>query len=110
MKRDSLLTVQIVTAGNELSGEPAETWTTEAVIWCSVKPLSGREYVAARQLESSVTHTITSEYIDGANPAMRLVQLSTDGMDTVLRQFHIDSVINVDEGNRELLWRAIEVV
>lgn len=49
------------------------TWVEVATVWMAVEPLSGREYIAARQAQSEVTTRFRCRYRADVTSAMRLV-------------------------------------
>lgn len=109
MKRNTLLWLEDMTAGNQFENEPAETWTRRNnPAWFSIETLSGTEYMQAQQMQSSVTHKLRCEYLANCNPRMRLT--AGADADSPTRTFHVQSVVNVNEQNRELLWMVTEVV
>jgi SPP1 family predicted phage head-tail adaptor len=87
------------TPGNDLDGIPS-TWGKVDTQWGEIRPLSGREYEAAQQMQSSVTHRIQTHLVATANSAMRLVAGD--------RVFEVESVINEGERNRFHVWRCTE--
>jgi len=48
---------QAVEASNGF-GDVIRTWSTVATVWASINPLSGREYLAARQAQAETTTRI----------------------------------------------------
>ena len=59
-------------------GQAIETWSDAFSCWADVDPLSGRELIAAQQVQSTVTHTVGVRYRkELANPTqvanMRIV-------------------------------------
>ena len=72
-------------------GQELEEWQDVATVWASVEPLSGKEYSNAKQTNSEVSTKITTRYLDGITPFMRvLFQKHT---------YNILSVINFEERN-----------
>lgn len=48
-------------------------WTCILTVWAKIKPLSGREFYASKQVDSDVTHEITTRYnSSGLNSSYRL--------------------------------------
>lgn len=87
------------------TGAITETWADDFTCWADVSPLRGRELLAAAQMQSSVTHTITVRYrSELANPntvaAMRIL-FGT-------RVFNIHASMNQDEHNRAVTLMAEE--
>lgn len=54
-------------------GERERYWATFANVWAAIEPLSAKEFVAAQQMQSSVTARITIRYRPGIKPAMRIL-------------------------------------
>lgn len=75
-------------------GQRVQSWVTTTYVWCAIEPLSGREGMAAQEVQATVTHLIRTHYQSGITSKMRL-KLGD-------RVFSIAAVINVDERNREL--------
>ena len=79
-----------------------QTWNLFCYAWASIEPLSGREYFAAAQTQSEVSHKITMRYKAGIKTYFRVTWND--------RIFNILSVINTREENRELILYCSEVV
>lgn len=75
-------------------------WTTYREVWAEVRPMSGREYFASQQAQSDVSHEITTRYLAGVTPRMR-VRFGS-------RIFDIRAVMNVEERNIQLRILAVE--
>lgn len=54
-------------------GAVVTKWRNIATVWAEVKPLSGREYFSAQQVQSEVTTQIWIRYQKGIEPTMRVV-------------------------------------
>jgi SPP1 family predicted phage head-tail adaptor len=103
--RKFILTVEQDTVGNELAGEPSEAETVCSV-WGNIHPLTGREYQQAQQMQSNVSHKITTELLpQNLGPATSRMRLKHG-----TRTFEVQSVVNVEERNRELEWMCTELV
>lgn len=102
-----LLTIQTPVAGDEIDGIPGG-WADVALRWCDIKPLTGREYTQAQQVQSTVTHRIRTQYVPDAKSSMRLAKLSGETGEPT-RLFNVESVVNVDERNRWSEWMCEEV-
>ena len=99
------IVVQAANSTGDGMGGEISTWdtpTTVATLRASVEPLRGSERFRAQQLESPVTHKITTRYKAGIKPEHRI---SFKG-----RIFNIRTVINVDEESRFLEIMAEEGV
>lgn len=76
-------------------------WQTMATVWAAVDPVSGREYYAAEQAQSEVTHKVRLRYRAGVTPGMRVLLGQ--------RRLYIRSVIDWGERHESLLLMAQEV-
>ena len=83
-------------------GASTQTWRTVATVWAEVRPLSGREYFSAQQVQSEVTTQIWLRYIDGIKPSMK-VKFGN-------REFEILSVLNTQERDVSLQLMCKETV
>ena len=95
----------LIESPNETRGANGEvlssTWATFATVKAEVIPMQGREsYLANQPLAENVVQ-IRTRYISGITPKMRV---SYDS-----RYFDIESVINVEEKNREIKLLTREV-
>lgn len=94
--------LQTKVASRGTFGEETITWRTEATVWGSIEPISGREYFLAYQVQSEVTHRIRLRYYKGVRPDWRIKFGS--------RVFDILSVINPEEKNSEMNLMCREFV
>lgn len=99
--RKHRLTIESLDPGSELEGRP-EAWSEFAKAFGEITPLTGTEYQLAQQMQSSVTHRIRTEFVQSVTPRMRLKYGE--------RCFNVQSVVNVEERNRELEWMCTEAV
>ncbi|SEQ76221.1 phage head closure protein [Basfia succiniciproducens] len=53
-------------------GAFVSTWQDVATVWAEVKPISGREYFSAQQVQSEVSTQIWIRYLEGIEPTMRV--------------------------------------
>ena len=83
-------------------GASVQTWRTVATVWAEVRPLSGREYFSAQQVQSEVTTQIWLRYIDGIKPSMKVKFAN--------REFEILSVLNIQERDVSLQLMCKETV
>lgn len=107
MKPNTLLAIQTHTSGDVIDDIP-DKWETVCLRWCDIKPLTGREYTQAQQVQSTVTHRIRTQYVPDAKSSMRLAKLSGETGEPT-RLFNVESVVNVDERNRWSEWMCEEV-
>jgi SPP1 family predicted phage head-tail adaptor len=76
-------------------GEITRTWVTVTTVWASVAPTGGKEYVSEDMLKAAASHLITTRYRPGLDTSMRVL-FGT-------RVFNIESIVNKDERDRELV-------
>lgn len=69
----------------------------------SVQPVNGREYFSGREMQNPVTHRVRMRFQSGVIPKMRVLVGGS-------RILQIESVINVDERDRELVLMCKELV
>jgi len=94
------VTIQRAALAQDSSGSTAETWSTLATVYAAIKPLKGREYFAAQQVQAETTHEITIRYRADVTALTRVVFGN--------RTFEIQSVINSMEANRWLILMCAE--
>jgi SPP1 family predicted phage head-tail adaptor len=99
---NTLFVIEVCHRGDELAGEPIETWTELRKAWGSVENASGSEFPSGGGIKSKVPATVTTHYFPGATSQMRL-RLGQ-------RIFNVESVVNQNELNRYLVWRVTETV
>lgn len=89
---------------NEINdyGATITKWKSVATVWAEVKPLSGREYFSAQQVQSEITTQIWLRHLDGIEPSMR-VKFGK-------RFLEIVSVLNTQERNVSLQLMCKEAV
>lgn len=99
------LTLQQRSTTQDASGGQSTTWSDVATVWAFVRPLSGREIIAAQAVNSELTHQITIRWQAAyASPkAMAAMRLVAGG-----RIFNIQSAANEREENRYLVMMATE--
>lgn len=83
-------------------GASTQTWKRVATVWANVRPLSGREYFSAQQVQSEVTTQIWLRHIEGIKPTMK-VKFGK-------REFEILSVLNIQERDVSLQLMCKESV
>jgi SPP1 family predicted phage head-tail adaptor len=76
-------------------GAPEVAWANVATgVWVGIEPLRGREFFAAKQVNSEIEARVVMRYRSDVKAKYRILH----GAD----EYYIDSVINIDERNREL--------
>jgi SPP1 family predicted phage head-tail adaptor len=73
-----------------------------AVVWADLSPITGKEYLGFKQINSETTTKITTRYLAGVTTEMRVVFGD--------RTYEIDSIINPEEKNISLILMCREVV
>lgn len=91
--RDRVTIQNFIRTPDEYGGY-TETWQDIATVWANIKPLRGREFFQAQQIQSEVTHKITIRYTDIVKPTSRIKYNN--------RIFEIKSIIDVDNRHRFL--------
>lgn len=54
-------------------GEVVKSWYNIAEVWAAIEPLSGREYLEAKQLDAALTSRIRIRHLPGVKPGMRVM-------------------------------------
>ena len=67
-----------------------ENWEDFCTVWAAIDPISGREFYAAEQSQTEVTHKIRCRYFPGLKAEQRIRH--QDG--GITRTFHIVSIID----------------
>ena len=96
------VTLQRATAARDGHGQPIETWSNAAVVWAAIEPIRGREYFAAQQFATEVTHRLRIRYRSDVRATWR-VRYGT-------RTFRIESVIDPLERHETLELMCVEVL
>lgn len=97
-KLNKQISIQSATFGRDALGGPSVTYTSTVLnTWARVQPLIGREYFASKQLQAVVDTKFTIRYPGTVTvaPTMQLTYNSN--------KYNIESVINVNEANQELV-------
>jgi SPP1 family predicted phage head-tail adaptor len=101
-KLNHRIELQSKVATRDSYGSETIVWKKESIVWGSVEPISGREYFLAKQVQAETTHRIRIRYYAGLRPDWRIL-FGT-------RIFEIDSVINIEEKNREMVLMCHEQI
>jgi SPP1 family predicted phage head-tail adaptor len=89
------VTIQRQVETQNAYGEPEVAWANVAQkIRCQIQPLKGREYFAAKQINAAIEARVIMRYREDITAKMRLMHGTNE--------YYIDTIINVDERNREL--------
>jgi len=101
-KLDKLISIEKRTLTQDAAGQEYETWVSIATVYANVKPLIGRDYLAAKQTVDEQSHDVTIRYRRGLHRKMRVNYLS--------RIFEIFGIIDPDEKREWLYLKCREVV
>lgn len=88
------ITIQQFTSVPDGSGGYTEDWIDLRTVWAQVQPIKGYERIQSKQLETEISHRITTRFFDDIISKMRVVWRG--------RTMDIDSVINVDGLDKQL--------
>lgn len=101
-KLRKLITIQQQSISSDEYGAQVITWSTYYIAWASVEPLQGREYFAGQQFQSKVDTKFILRYVAGVTPKMRISYNSLF--------YDIESIINIEDRNRELQIMCSRIV
>ncbi len=101
-KLDKKIYIQVRTEDQDTFGEPNTIWATVATTYANIKPLVGKEFFAAQQDKSQISHDVTIRYLRGIKPKMRVSYID--------RLFEIHAVIDFEEKREWLFLKCREVV
>lgn len=104
MRLQHRVTIQQPVETQDAYGEPTVRWqTVEAGVWAGIVPLRGREYFAAKQMQSEVEARILMRYRPDLTAKMKIVhdQTCVCKVSTV-DEYLVEGIINVGERNREM--------
>ena len=96
------VTIKQKTATQDAYGDEVITWVSWATVWAAVEPLTGREFLAARQVTAEVTTRIRIRYRSGILPEWRV----TFGT----KNYDIHSILHIEEREREIHLMCQEIL
>ena len=100
------ITFQQFTGEQDSFGDPLQAdddnWVDVVSPWAAIDPVSGREFYAAEQSQSEVSHKIRCRYYPGLTTDMRIKYGK--------RIFQIASIIDWEERHQSLLIMCKELV
>jgi len=96
------IAIQQETATQDIYGAEVKTWTTKKELWAEIDPPKSREFFATGQTQAEVTTRVRIRYLPNVTPNMR-IKFGT-------RYLNINSIINPDERNKELIMMCNEWV
>lgn len=96
--------IQVLGTTKDSFGGIIQKWNTVfADVPCSIESISGREYFAAQQVQSSISVRITMRWRPGTiDPTMRAINYK-DQAHTIFDVYNIEAVIPDLTGRRELV-------
>ena len=71
-KMDQRITLKSLTNETDALGAVIETWATLDTVWAEAKDLTGREFVAAAQVNAEVSARFRIRYRTDVTPEMRI--------------------------------------
>ena len=81
------VTIQTKSVARDSYGAEVVTWTTLATVWASVESLSGREYMAAQQVNAERVQRVVIRDRDDVMPHMRVTHRGrTMNIDAILKR------------------------
>ena len=66
------VTIEQKSVARDTSGGEVVTWSVFAVVWSSCETITGREFFASAQVNSTVTTKFGIRYLAGVTTAMRI--------------------------------------
>jgi SPP1 family predicted phage head-tail adaptor len=99
---NKFIELQEKTQTQDPSGQRQDSWKTIAGVYANIKPLVGRDYLAAQQVVDEVSHDVTIKYRRGVKPQMRVKYLNL--------YYEIVSVIDPNEMREWLFLKCREAV
>lgn len=88
-----------------LSGAMIPSWPTYVTLWGEITSPTGRELMAAQQVQANISHTVTLRWPGASYTITPSMRLSYKG-----RFFDINAILNEDERNRTLTLLCTERV
>ncbi len=93
-RKSKSIQIETVTQVVNAFGGLAETWATFKKVFAEVSPTRGQEYFSSRQINTKNNVSFRFNYFSGITTKMRV---SYDG-----KVYDIQSIININERNREI--------
>lgn len=67
------VTIQQNTPTHDADGSLIDSWSTYQTAHVAISTTGGREFQQAKQVNSTLTHEVKMQYLDGIRPSMRLL-------------------------------------
>lgn len=90
------------TVTEDVIGNQIVIWKKAGGAWAIIEPLGGEERLVASIVRAETTHKVTMRHLAGITPANQLIFGS--------RIFEIESILNVEEKNREMVLMCKEKI
>lgn len=94
------IVLQAETNTKDSIGGITKGYSDLATVWARIRAISGRELIAAQQVDSRVSHEITIRHFNGLTPLHR-IKFGT-------RIFNIESVRDIEERGKKQIIQASE--
>lgn len=98
-----LITIQRRQEYQDATGAVLWTWVPFATVHAAIRPLVGREYWGAAQVQSEITTEIRIRYLPGIHPKMRIVHSAERGSPSLIDYYDVEAVQHIREEGRELV-------
>jgi SPP1 family predicted phage head-tail adaptor len=102
---DRRVTIQALTETSDGTGGQDRAWSDIATVYASIEPGSGREFMAAQQVQPELSHIVRIHFRTGLTSKHKL-KYAPNG---VARSFSIHAVIDPHEENEQLVLLCAEV-
>lgn len=99
------ITLQARGTGFDDYGQPSEAWADVATVWANIKPISGREKLAAMAVDVQTSQTVMIRYNPDYYPATKVSGWRIKYQD---RYLSITSAIDVDDARKYIVFDCIE--
>ena len=83
-------------------GEIFNIWEDVATVWAQVRPVTGKSFFDAQQVNASITHQVIIRYRENVLPSMRVLFNN--------RSFDVLHVMNFDESNESIQLMCKELM
>lgn len=103
-----LLVLQKAVMVSDAEGVSTEAWSNLDRVWAHIAPLTAREVFQAGQPEERLSHVVTIRWRPDVSVLMRFLYRETPVATD--RIFLIHSMIDLDEGHREIDCMCEEIV
>lgn len=97
-KYNRIIALQRKTQTPDAYGGQTDAWATYASVWAAVKPLKGRELIAAQAAQSAMANRFEMRYRSDVLPSDR-IQFGG-------KNYDIEAVLDVEDAHKELIIMA----